>query len=470
MFPLDAAPSGSLSRAAKVATRSDATMLSDYVYASFVGLLSISILWPRYVYLPVGGFGANPYTIGNIVALIGGFVLLFRDSRLYTKWRVGITRAAMVATLFASYVVWRLVCDLMGETPYKSTMDTLRDAAYTMSPFVIGSVMFLDRRSRETVPIILCGCAAVASALGIYEHIAEQSIVMASGIARFAVDENPVELISTWGGVRDGGYRAASVFVHPLVFGQFVAALTPVAVVLLLKGKGVVRMVALAQIALAPGAIYASGTRSPVFVLLAGMAAFASLTICVRRSSAIAKIGLLLSLVVIGASIYLWAGDYFNELVAGRSEDEIQSSEGRRDMIDVGMSVAESSPIFGFGDGLAPSKAGLSDAANGSLTIDNTYLSVMLDFGYVGLAIFVALSGAIVRLGMRSAAKAASLEDRRLSIALASTIVAILVGQYVLSISSNLSLFYLAAGYFVAVLAVSTSGKRVQRLGLGRGT
>ncbi|MCW2316621.1 hypothetical protein M2322_002169 [Rhodoblastus acidophilus] len=425
--------------------------MSDSLHVFCVALLIISVVWPRYVFIKIGGFGLNPYTLGNLTALALCALALRARRALRVEWRWGMERAHPVAGLIAAFFAWRLVCDVLGETPSDSVLSTLRELFYVASPFVIGSVLFLDPRSRRALPLVLCACAALAAAVGLYERMEGGSIVSALGLANITAESDSVDRVATWGGVRDGGYRASAFFVHPILFGQFVSAVTPLALVLLWTRSAKARLVGLACLIATPLAIYAAGVRSPVFTALTSVGAFLSLLLWTRPGSTQVRAGAVVAALLVGVTLYFGAGDALSDMMRGRTRDEIVSSEARGEMIASGLAAIEESPVFGFGEGRSGLKAGMP-GDDGDLSIDNAYLSLLLDFGYVGATLFIVLMGAIVRLGLR-AARAAPPDDRAMAFALIGMTLGVLVGQSIVSIYENLSFIYMAAGCFTAMLA-----------------
>src|SRR6202007_1659913 len=92
------------------------------------------------------------------------------------------------------------------------------------------------------------------------------------------------------------------------------------------------------------------------------------------------------------------------QLAAGRSYREQQSSNMRILMWERGEPLVMARPVLGYGGGTSAELAGVRANMGGTYTIDDYYLSTLLDSGYVGavlLGLFL-LSLVIGTLSKRS--------------------------------------------------------------------
>jgi O-antigen ligase len=135
----------------------------------------------------------------------------------------------------------------------------------------------------------------------------------------------------------------------------------------------------------------------------------------------------------------------------GRTTSETISTEGREVMVRNGIGLADARPSFGYGAGTSAQEAGLYEA-NHVLTIDNLYLSMLVEFGYVGVVLFIVFILTIVISGVKAAATRPGVE-RYMCLGLAAMVVGIGTGQIALSIQENLFFVHLAGGVFFAVLS-----------------
>jgi O-antigen ligase len=130
------------------------------------------------------------------------------------------------------------------------------------------------------------------------------------------------------------------------------------------------------------------------------------------------------------------------ELLQGRGQVEASSSSVRLKMLLDGVKALVDSPIWGFGHGMAIYKAGVISGGTGTATIDNYLLTIALDSGYVGLAIFIALIGTFAYKGAMAAVRLPGEEGARIGLIVASVLA--LVATFAgLSIPNNLTLMWL---------------------------
>ena len=107
------------------------------------------------------------------------------------------------------------------------------------------------------------------------------------------------------------------------------------------------------------------------------------------------------------------------------------------------------SPVFGFGADRAGAKLGFY-TPGGRLTIDNYYLSILLDYGFVGFFVFYGM----IIVGIWKAVSIALVRRDRigqLATAFASMITAYLVIKSVLSQQANQPLLFIGLGAVVAL-------------------
>lgn len=417
--------------------------------------LLMILLWPRFLFLPVGGVGLSPFTLSMLIMLMIALPKLFLTADRPTT--DGFPLASILTALFVFTI---LIADFNGEIPLASLSSSLRMMLSVYGAFPIGAVFFSRRSVIAAIPRIFTFVAFITSMIGIAERLSGRSLLSVIGADRFAAGAEFVSFIAT-GSFRDGEFRASSLFSHSIVFGQFIAASFPFALILISRRRSLDTLLGLGAIALIPFAIIASGSRSPLIVLFASLMTMAGLYLWTkfRSSGALALFG---AVGVIGLLIVTLLGDDLKALVIGRNPGEMNSSEARDIMIQTGLSALSRSPLFGFGEGMSVLKAG-STTAGGGLTIDNLYLTIAVDFGYVGLFLFIAMAVAICFAGCR---KFALCRDEDVSRALAGMVsfcVAIFVGQYIMSIWDNITLCMFFGGAFAASTPGATTRKMAAR-------
>lgn len=422
-------------------------------------LIFISIVWPRYLYLPTPfGVAANAYTIGTLIALLVAIGLLAFQASLYRAWINGVKSCSWLVFLFSAFWLWQCISDTFGEDYHFSVMQTARDFFYLASYFLISSIFFLDVRCRTiAVTAFLVGTATI-SIIGVVERVRGISIAQSLQVYNLgAGDFRALSQIATTS-MRQGTTRIQSVFSHPIMFGQYAGAVFPlVANAVSRKGRGILALVTLL---LLPVDMFLSDTRSCVFVVMTSLSLFMISLVFSRGRLTLEKMLLSVGVcIIVGGALVSLSGD-ITALISGRTVGEINSSATRVAEFQNGMNVIAQSPIFGFGDGRSPFKTGITNGY-GNPVIDNTYLSVLLDSGGVGLVLWGAFCGTILLVGMRATTIPTDRRDALVACGFVGLCGGIIVGQGVQSIFDSLSYLYLSAGYFVAVSSVQPIGRKI---------
>jgi O-antigen ligase len=205
------------------------------------------------------------------------------------------------------------------------------------------------------------------------------------------------------------------------------------------------------------GGIWASNTRSPYFVATVSVSVFIFLVYFSKLTLARVQVAVLAlpALIV----VFMANENFYSSLIQGRTKVEMGSSAVRDSMLQTGLAVAQGSPILGFGDGRSPFKAGMV-GMNGVLTIDNGYLSWVLDFGYVGFTLFFLVAGLAMLVGVRSTSDKRPPGDNLLLKCAVSYIAGALVGLYVISIYDNLIVGSLLIGAIYSARKWGVNGRR----------
>jgi O-antigen ligase len=410
-------------------------------------VVALSVLWPRNLFFSLSPLpSANPYTL-CVVAFDCAIILQFFLSRnIRTRLTRVFLSAKLISACFLLWFLWRIIADLAGETPLSSAMNTFRDLAYLGSLFLIAALVTADVVGRRYIVRALLLSALITSLAGIYESLSGQYITTTLGLVNFPVTQDPQYILLNTinaDSFRYGLLRAKSFFTHPIVFAQFLACMVPLAWhAARFETSYVFRFLGIAVICLIPWALLDTGTRSAL--ITAGVGIFmlflmANMRDLRRDPLKFVSMIIVLATVVI---IIIVAWDNILLLVVGRNESEMSSSLGRITMLNRTLDALRDSPVFGFGDGNDIMKAGLVYAGS-FLTMDNLFLSTVLDFGVVGLVLFLLLAGALLWRGFLLNLSARSPENSSLARAVTCGTAAILLGQSILSVNDNLSIIYL---------------------------
>jgi hypothetical protein len=418
-------------------------------------VISLSVVWPRYVYLHLPGLpSVNALTL-MVMACLYVAIASTLASPAFSK-AVGNTFAAsgVLPKLIGLALVWRLLCCLVGETPVPSTTGFLKELVYINSFILFGYVFATLKDGGLILFRVLTLCGIFVGLAGIYEAFTEHNL-----FSRFASVGADGDVSGTLANIaaekiRSGAYRAQSTFDHPIVFAQFVAALIPISLYGISREKSLFwRLVALASLPIALLSILKSGSRAGIVSVVVAFGLVAVVMwlralVHGRLTKIVAFVSLPALMGGLGLGYLL-----LQELAAGRGQHEVSSSGVRMLMLRTGINALADSPIFGFGQGQAIVKAGVLNA-NNLATIDNYFLSIALDSGYVGLALFVLVLVVFSFKSLMVAVKNPSSDGLYVGACLAS-VLAIAATFTGLSIINNMTLLWLLIAATAPYLASS---------------
>lgn len=403
-----------------------------------------AVLWPSYLVAPILGVNFSATRLLVLFVLCLSVAACSLSPTAYQTTAALAQRFWRFYLLFGLLFVWRMVCNVSGITPAASTSLTLIEMVGIFAIFMPVALVSASGQARQVLALVIGLAALIVLLLGVYEAISgvniSARIVGSSSISA----EIARQMMFTQ--VRDGIHRIKSVFGHPILLSQFAGLILPLFIHFALHGrKGLFRLMGLAGIVIAPYVILMTAARSGIVVALLAVAAYFAFTLLIRRRIRAANIltAIVAALLAVGAFSLLESA--VRGLIQGRTAIEVSSANSRTIMIARGRDALEQSPIVGFGHGQSGLHAGLV-GTNNVVTIDNYYLSAVLDFGVPGLLITLLLFFEIIIISTRSVAAASNARDRSLVAAFGST-AAVLGGLYVISSWDNLIILFIAAGF-----------------------
>ncbi len=402
----------------------------------------ISILWPRYIFFSLGGPYVSPYTLSAVFGLmLSCFWIIYSPT---TSRRVFglLFEVRPFGWLLLAWFAWRFITCLSGDYPIESLLDFIRETLYLSSFILIGAVLLsVDGGGRILFRIIVLAGLAVC-AIGLVEAFAQKNpfVKYASGADTKGVSD-AIKTIAMEK-IRAGAYRAQSVFEHPIVFSQFVAAAMPICIYTILHDRSKFwKFVSLLLIPIGLAAIVKSGSRAGLVSIAIAISFL--IAMAWMRGMVSKGVGRIVSMAampffVFGAFVAYIA---IQQLVAGRNAVEASSTSTRAFMYQQGISALAENPIMGYGQGLAVVKAGVI-GGEGTPTIDSYILTVAVDSGYVGILLLLLAMGFFSHAAIRAAL--ADNSDRGSRIAFSTAAVLAVFATFAgLSIPSGLTLMWL---------------------------
>jgi hypothetical protein len=405
-----------------------------------LSLMTITLfLWPKYVTIGSAGMRMSPYNLLILLGFSVGMVgLLYKN---YSTPSIGVIGWISIAAFTLLYAV-RFYSDLQYGSVADSVYYDLRDFVWYGSPFLIALLLGIQARGLDAAIRVICIAAPILLALSFIEIATHQTIASLI-IFNLNVDIDPAyatSLVATK--MRDGLFRAQAIFQHPIVFGEVMAAILPVAIACAFQRRG--RILAVLAAGSAVVGCLLTGSRAAQAALIIGMLVFGLAQFAMSRKSTTWVIGLVCVPIII--PMVLGAIDYFTELAAGQSAAEQASSHARVVMWIKGWPEFLKQPFLGHGGGSSLGIAGLK-GTGGVYTIDDYYLSLLLDGGGVGLAMLMfwlaTVAAAVFFFG-------GTPQERRVRAGLMAGICAVLAGQKAASIPESMSYMFFFGGLIIA--------------------
>ncbi|MCJ2183129.1 O-antigen ligase family protein [Novosphingobium sp. 1949] len=402
-------------------------------------MLYTLFLWPKYISIPLGPLRLSPYNLAVIGAFAMAVIAIFvrkAPSRIPPL-------AGMAMGLFLVFFATRFLSDGFSSTKGASFYSEARFLIWTCAVFPIAVVLYARTDDLSKIGDAICVCMVVVSGAVLLEvalHTVFPAIVLPH-IAGIGLDDEFKTMLLR-DKSRDGGFRAQGLFNHPIVLGQIGAAMLPLALARLMSRSR--RKLHLVTIASCLIAIAFCGARTGQVAAVVGLVAFGTFLIVQSRSKSLWALSIIV--LPIATAIVTSAYAYVAELVVGRTAIEQGSSEVRAMMWMRGWPAIWEKPVFGHGAGNAPFIAG-TIGGNGVRTIDDFYLSLLVDTGFAGLFAFGAFAAMVL---FSSLAAKGSAEQRRLRVALMAGIVAILAAQKAVSITQGIGIFMFLSGLLLA--------------------
>lgn len=416
--------------------------------------LLFQFLWPRYLFFQFGGKGISGFTLVAAALLVSAIMSLFIRHRLRSKVGVGVARSKLQVGLFVALWLWRFLCDVTVGGGGQAAFGTFLDLLYLGSWFISGVIIFADDRIRGYVPYAMLVAVLVATLFGLVEYQTGVPLARMLGFGNLSLDAASF----TQDLSRGGANRVRSLFSHPIVYGQMIGGLAPFALFLLFSRRLGDKFLG-ALMALAIGvSLVLCNARSPLVVTAVAIVCFMAFYLFDLRRKLrlfLAMLGLMVAVAAMPIGLNM-----LDQVLSGRSAEEASSTTARTIQIDRGTTALRGSPIMGFGFGSAGEYAATRAGDGTRVSVDNYYLTVAVESGYVGLALFLALLMAMCLQGLRAIYSATLDRARSLNCAALGTIAGLASGLTVVSISDSLSVIFQMGGFLIAATGASVIARR----------
>lgn len=419
-------------------------LLSKIVGYWAIILIALSIVWPRYGFLDIAGTRNTPFTLISVFSWLFLAFLVSVSPTIGQRFMLAAVRFKLYLSIIGFWFAWRYLSSLVGEAPGESIVRISRSLVYFGPVLAFAVYLSVMPRGATILARAVVFCTFFVLSVALAESFTGKSFAQISGL-RFVGEP---EFLS---GVLQPRYRGSvhriqSIFYHPIVFGQYLAWAAPVLLAVILTVKGtLIKAIALASLFALPWAATATDSRAAILAVALSLTAFVGLRVLKKlRLSTKMNWFVICFALAMAWGLFSFGSDAIQVFISGRNSLEVQSTNVRNWMFEIGVSQFWASPVVGYGDGRSVFHSGGFGAEGGTgLSIDSQYLTALLDGGALGLVFCVLAYGGVFILAI---GKALSREGTPLDAAAASGTLGVFIVFSILSITDNETLFFVTLG------------------------
>jgi O-antigen ligase len=429
-------------------------------YYVLLASVFLGVVWPRYASIKLPGLPALPPARVALFVLLIFFIYLFakRDEfrqRLFSA----IHRHGLVMYPLLALLAWRLIGIAGSEIPLLSVRGVLNESVSVYLPLLAALALVRSRQDVHTVLTVFLAATGVVVLVALYEFSVGRNVFY----ELFEVDSAYLEQVLQ-DKLRGGAYRLQSTFAHPLALSEFLVLMVPVAIYMAFVdgfrwGKS---LALLGLVGLSTFVIIRTGSRSGMggFAVVLALTAGIALTRLVLRARDGVRGGLYLLGIIATVMCTVIAIYLMQEILVGRTAGERSSGLVRLLMWERGLEKAWEHPVLGWGQDLAAQVLGFI-GNRGVLTIDSYYLSVLLDTGFPGLALY--LIALLMAIGVFTAHGLSIRRNNLLAALMVSAVVAFALIKVVLSLHHNHGLLMLLIAVTLVSIDLSHQAESAER-------
>lgn len=427
-------------------------------YKLFIAYIFAFALWPTYAGIKIGSAPLiNIQRIGALL-LLALFLLQLGMSAFAARRAVSkILSCRSLSFFIFLYFGWRALSVMSSMDPIYSAFIVSVDLITQLLFFCLTLLLIKDFSDIKTcIKAILIG-ASVVILIGIIESVNEYN-AFAEFAPKAALDRDYIaSAISEK--IRDT-YRVQATFLHPLVLAEYLVLIIPLAVYVAMSKQfsSIFRVAALLIVVSGIYLLLRTGTRSGVLILGLEIAYALGITAIhdaksLKTAKSFVRIVFFFCALIAGAMALYGEGI---DLIKGRSESESMSSEARLDQLISGSRAVIENPMLGWGPGLAANYASTANVTTGQVSVDNYYLTIVVESGVPALFAFVGLL-IMANIKARSGTVVGSNASRKLANYLSFSLFGFSIFCLILSIYEIFTIVFVMIA-ISALLSVHSSG------------
>lgn len=356
-------------------------------------------MFPSYLGMRVAGVLFNvprALTMG-MTALI--LIEIAANRRTFSRL-VRVCRRSGGSLLFvAGYLMFRFASAFGSDNTSLSFNAAVSDILFSTVFLYLGIyfVRELDRFDKLITTMVVA--AAIICFIGLVEAALGRNLV-ASAFPMMEITDDDYLKIALSDKVR-GAYRVQSTFFHPLAFASYLVLLMPLGTYCIQRAKTFPgRVFFIGVVGLMGVNAFYTGSRAALLVMaIIALAYWASFSVNLLNSPPYVRWAIGMTNLCLIVAIAAAAVPVARHLIAGQSQDEQSSSAGRLVQLERGAETVVENPVLGVGPRMAGKYAGIRDAFGA--TVDNWYLTVVVESGVGALICFVGILSAMILMARR---------------------------------------------------------------------
>ncbi len=417
-------------------------------------------VWPVYLFVKLGPLPilTPPRLVLYMVSALWAYDMTFSPWRR-AQFVVSVRKSRAVTICVFVFFALGLFSLPFAEGRSMAIPEFIRQLLIWLVPYC--AVLTYCRRQRDFVllmKVFIAGAFAVAL-IAIGEVLTRH--LLAGALSPYIADDAEWLRNAQAQKIRDGVFRAQATHTHPLSLGEHLALSSPFALAFIVSARNIRARLfwsgALVAIALAA---FATNSRGAMLVMVLSCGAMASMLAWrfLKRASASRwrPMAGLICLACIAVSPV--AAIAMTGIISGKGgASAANSTQSRVDQVEQAWPKILKRPVGGHGTGRATRVLGYWGL---TLTIDNYYLTLALDYGFPGPLTFLAMIGAF---GV-TALKRSRLSHPSLGVvylACFASAISIAVGRAILSQTSNLAMLFVILGAYAGA-SVNVSRQRAR--------
>lgn len=416
-----------------------------------VWYVGLNALWPGYIALNAPGLPSITPVRIVILGVITIFVLNFATSSDMRRQIVDATRAVPITRRFFWFFwgVTTLSLVFSSEVFFSVNKYANNQIFWTMM-FAVSAWLALREGFAMRICRTLAWTILIVSVFAIFEFRAGAPIWISRIPSFLKIDAALLEQLGS-SNARAGTEigRVRGTFTGALYFAEYLAIVFPFVVHFLFRSKAIWAFgLQIAGVVLVGVVMYLTGSRSAMLALVLTPITYGFLVawrLRKQRPESLAASAALFAYPVVAlgmaATVLLWRR--LHVLIIGGGQHQ-GSTDARATQWEMGLPKIASHP-FGHGVGESGDVLGFYNPGSDNPTVDSYYLTLLLDYGPLGLLAFLALFATIIWLGFQAYNKTRTEEGQLLGPIIAALFNYIVI-KSVASTEVNLPLIFILIG------------------------